>query len=99
MSTAEQQISKLWYIRIHNRILISHRAEEILPFATTWMDLQGIMLSNKSDRKRQMQYDITYVESKTKPKHTLKNIEKRSDLWLLEAGDTGRGNWRQVVRR
>ena len=35
---------------------------EILPFATTWMDLEGIMLSEvKSDRERQILYVITYM--------------------------------------
>jgi len=29
----------------HSGILFSHENEEILPFATTWMDLEGIMLS------------------------------------------------------
>ena len=35
------------------------RKNEILPFAATWMDLEGIMLSEMSDRKRQILYDIT----------------------------------------
>lgn len=35
--------------------------KEILPFVTTWMDLVGMM---ESGRKRQILYDITYVESK-----------------------------------
>ena len=36
------------------------RKREILPFVTTYMDLEGIML-NKSDRERQMLYEITYM--------------------------------------
>ena len=32
-----------------------------MPFAATWMDLEGIMLSEMSARKRQILYDITYV--------------------------------------
>ena len=36
-----------------------------MTFAATWMDLEGIMLSEiKSDRERQILYDVTYVESK-----------------------------------
>ena len=37
------------------------RKNEILPFAATWMDLEGIMLSEMSDRERQILYDITYM--------------------------------------
>ena len=29
----------------HTRILASHKNNEILPILTTWMDLEGIMLS------------------------------------------------------
>ena len=33
-----------------------------MPFATTWMDLEIIMLSEvKSDRERQILYDIAYM--------------------------------------
>ena len=33
-----------------------------MPFAATWMDLRIITLSiNKSDRKRQISYDLTYM--------------------------------------
>ena len=33
-----------------------------MPFAATWMDLEIILLSEV--RKRQISYDITFVESK-----------------------------------
>ena len=33
----------MWYI--HNGMLLSHKKNEILPFVITWMDLEGIMLS------------------------------------------------------
>jgi len=38
-------------IYIYNGILLSHKKNEILPFGTTWMDLEGIMLSEISQRK------------------------------------------------
>ena len=36
------------------------KKNEIIPFAATWMDLEIIILS-KSDRERQISYDITYM--------------------------------------
>ena len=32
-----------------------------MPFAATWTDLEGIMLSKMSDRERQIHYVITYM--------------------------------------
>ena len=39
------------------------KRNEIVPFAATWLDLEIIIRSevNKSDRERQMSYDITYM--------------------------------------
>ena len=39
-------------VHIYNGILFSHNREEILPFVTTWMDLEGIMLSEISQMKK-----------------------------------------------
>ena len=36
------------------------KKNEIMPFAATWMALEIIILS-KSDRQRQISYDITYM--------------------------------------
>ena len=32
-----------------------------VPLATTWTDLESIMQCSKSDRERQVLYDITYT--------------------------------------
>ena len=37
------------------------KKNEIMPFAATWMDLEIIILSEKSDRERQIPYAITYM--------------------------------------
>ena len=47
-------------VHIYNGVLLSHKKDEILPFATTQVDLEYIMLS-KSDRENQILYDITYM--------------------------------------
>ena len=48
---------------------------EILPFATTWMDLEGVMLSETSQRKRNTIWFHSFVGLKkqmTKKKPTQK---------------------------
>ena len=39
------------YVYTHNEIIFSHKKNKILPFATMWMDLESIMLSNIHQRK------------------------------------------------
>ena len=39
-------------VYIHNEILLSQKKNEILPFATMWMDLMGIMLSEISQTEK-----------------------------------------------
>ena len=57
-----KQIKKMWYIHIMEYYYSAIKKNEILPFVTPWMDLEGIMLSEiKSDRGRQIQYDFTYI--------------------------------------
>ena len=52
------------------------KKNEILPFPTTWMDLEGIMLS-----ERQILYDLTYmwkIKNKQQKNHPkLKDTERR----------------------
>ena len=46
----------------HNGILLSYTKIEILPFATMWMDLESIMLSEISQtEKDKHSYVITYM--------------------------------------
>ena len=44
---------------IHSRILFSHKKNEIVPFAATWMDPEILILSEKSDKE--LSYETTYM--------------------------------------
>ena len=46
----DEWIKKMWYIYTMEYCL-AVKKNEILPFATMWMELQGIMLSEISQRK------------------------------------------------
>ena len=48
-------------VDIHNGILLSHKKNEIMPFAATQMDLKINILSEV--RERQIPYDITYMQN------------------------------------
>ena len=46
----DEQIKKMWYIYAME-YYPAIKKNEILPFATTWMELEGILLSEISQRK------------------------------------------------
>ena len=46
----DEWIKKMWFIYTMEYYL-AIKKKEILPFATTWMELEGIMLSEISQRK------------------------------------------------
>ena len=48
------------YIYIHNRILLSHKKDEIMSFAVAWMDLE-IFILNEVSKTREISYDTTYM--------------------------------------
>ena len=48
-------------VYIHNGISLSNQKNAILPFATLWMELEGLMLSGI--RERQISYDFTHMRT------------------------------------
>ena len=67
--SADEWIKKMWHIYTYIHIYIMEyysaiKKNEILPFATTWMNLEGIMLSEISYRKTNVLCYHLYVESK-----------------------------------
>ena len=55
----DEWIKKIWYI--YNGIIFSHKKKEIFPFATTWMDLQIIMLSEASQTEKDKYHMISLI--------------------------------------
>ena len=45
---------------VHDRLLLSCKTNEVLPLATTWMDLEGIRLSKISQRKTNTLLSLIY---------------------------------------
>ena len=56
----DEWIKKMWHL--YTMVYYSAiKKNEILPFATMWMELQGIMLSKI--RERQISYDFTHMRT------------------------------------
>ena len=69
---------------------LSIKKNEILPLATAWMDLEGIILSeNKSDRQKQIPQFHLHVESKEQNK--TKKLDTVS--WIQRTPDYGMKFW------
>jgi len=45
-------------VHIRNGVLLSHKKNRVMPFASSWMDLEIIILSEVS--QRQISYDIIH---------------------------------------
>ena len=54
----DEWIKKMWYINSMEYYSAIEK-NEILPFATTWMELEGITLNEI--RERQISYDLTHM--------------------------------------
>ena len=80
---------------IHSGILLSHKKEWNLPFATTWVELEGIRLSELSQTEKEMLYDLSYRSNQrqTRNKAPANSQIQRTDWWSPEAG---RG-WKETV--
>ena len=53
-------IKKMWYIYTME-YYSAIKKDKIVPFATTWMDLEGIMLSEISQKKKDKHHMISLI--------------------------------------
>ena len=72
------------------------RRKQILPFATTWMELEGIMLSEISQGEREIPNDFTHLWSirtkeKLKEKNSSRITEPKNGLTVTKRKATGEG--------
>ena len=58
--SVDEWIKKMWYIYIME-YYSAIRREQILPFATTWMELEGIMLSEISQGEKDKYQMISLI--------------------------------------
>ena len=47
-------------VHTYNRMLLSHKKEQIMPFAATWMDLEIIILSEVSQTEKDKYHMLTH---------------------------------------
>ena len=51
----------MWYVYVYNATLLSHKKNEILPFAATWMDIETIVLSEISQIEKDECHMISLI--------------------------------------
>ena len=83
----------MWYIHIHNRILLSHKKTQNLAISAIWTDSKGIMLSEKKAEEKILY--ITYMWNlKNKTSECNKKAESQIQR-LVSSSEEREGGARQ----
>ena len=69
------------------------KKNETYPFAKTWMDLEGIMLSEIGQRKTNAVWFHLYVETKKKAHKTETDSKTQGMIWWLSEGSGWGKGW------
>ena len=86
--SVDEWIKKMWYIYTMEYSAI--RRKQILPFATTWMELVGIMLSEIS----QVEKDKHQVlQSKTEEQNSSRLTDSKKGVEVTKGKGTGEDGW------
>ena len=48
-------------VHVYSGILLSHKKNEVVPFAATWMDLEMIILSEVSQKEKDKYHMISFI--------------------------------------
>ena len=82
-------------VHIHNGILLSHKKNEIMPFATTWIDLEIIILSKVSQTAKDRHHMIPLIWAILKKNtnelscRTETDSQTLKNLWLSKGTGVG----------
>ena len=60
-SHAEDQICPYISRLKHNGILLSHKKNKIMPFASTWMELKILILSEVSQKEKEKYHTLSHI--------------------------------------
>ena len=92
-SLTDEWLKKILYI--YNRILFSHKNKEILPFATTWRELETIMLSETTQRNTNPIWSFSYFLWSKFIETENKLVATRGWGW----GGGGKNQWRWSIHK
>ena len=93
-------------VHLHDGILGSKKKKELIPFATAWMELESIMLSEIRQAAKDKYHMISPISVTQSTKQTNKQkisrvIEIKDKLTVTRGrrkGDKGGGKWRNVIK-
>lgn len=78
---------------VYSRILFSHDEEGNLPFVTTWMDHENIMLEwNKPQTQKDKYYTTSYMRN-------LKQLNSKSMSIMVDFRGFWEGEWKVLINK